>query len=164
MDRCAAEYGRNILDDSGEWYDWLWIALCGVSKCLKSREGIFTPEIQDVFMGLDDPKIEGRYLIEESLVGSKPRAVFVVIVQDLLDGRGRFCQTKLPSERLARPVFSLRPEAFEPGQDSGVQGTTRLFFLNRQKNGKARAQATHALPLGLKTRGLRRAQALFCQR
>ncbi len=42
-------------------------------------------------MRLDDLEIEGGHSIKEGLIGSKPRAVFGLIVQDLSDGRSCFC-------------------------------------------------------------------------
>ena len=54
-------------------------------------------------MSLDDSVVEGCDTIKEGLIGSKPRTVFGLVVQDLLDGRGCFCHTRSPSERLCIP-------------------------------------------------------------
>src|SRR5260370_42202070 len=45
-------------------------------------------------MCLDHIEVESRNLIEESLIGSKPRAVFGLVVQDLSDGCGCFCHIR----------------------------------------------------------------------
>jgi len=41
-------------------------------------------------MCLNYPKVESCNSIEKGLVGSKPRAMFGLMVQNLLDGRGCF--------------------------------------------------------------------------
>ena len=70
---------------------------------LKSSECVFMREIQHFLMNLDDSEVEGCDPIKEGLIGSKPRAVSGLVVQDLLDGRGCFCHTRSPSERLGIP-------------------------------------------------------------
>src|SRR5260370_40937801 len=99
MNRCSAKHRGNILSDIGEGHGWGGVLFRRVRELFKGRERLFLGEIEDVLMCLDDLKIEGSNLIEENLIGSKPRSVIVLEVQDLLDGRGGFCHGSSPSER-----------------------------------------------------------------
>jgi hypothetical protein len=47
-------------------------------------------------VSLDDFKVEGNDLVEKSLIGSKPRRVFWLVIQGLLDGRGCFGHDQTP--------------------------------------------------------------------
>jgi hypothetical protein len=47
MNSRSTKIGRNVLLDLREWHDWNGMALCGVSKLLKSGEGFTVSEIQD---------------------------------------------------------------------------------------------------------------------
>src|SRR5260370_42383241 len=51
----------------------------------------------------DHIKIEGRNLVEENLIGSKPRTLISLVVQDLSDRRGCFCHRSL---LLSLPFFA----------------------------------------------------------
>src|SRR5438445_673517 len=94
IDSGSTEIGRNILLDLAERHDWSGIAFCGVSKLLKSRESFFVGEIQYPFMSLDHLKIKGSNPIEESLIGSKPHPMILIIAQDLFNGCGCFCHMR----------------------------------------------------------------------
>src|SRR5229473_3768850 len=103
MDGCSPKQRGNILSDIFQGHGWCWILFRRVGELFKSSECICIGEIEHSLMCLDDLKIEGSHLIEEHLIGSKPRSVCVLVVQDLLDGRGCFCHTRSPSERLCIP-------------------------------------------------------------
>ena len=103
MNGCSPKHRGNILSNIFQGHGWGWILFRRVGELFKGGERIGIGEIEYVLIGLNDLKIEGSNLIEESLIGSKPRSVIALVVQDLLDGRGCFCHVRSPSERRAIP-------------------------------------------------------------
>src|SRR5437763_10593145 len=94
MNGCSPKHRGNILSDIFQGHSWCWVLFRRVGELFKGGERIFIGEIEYVLMCLNDLKIEGHNLIEENLIGSKPRSVIRLVVQDLLDGRGGFCHTR----------------------------------------------------------------------
>src|SRR6266567_8862374 len=125
MNGCSPKHRGNILSDICQGHDWCWVLFRRVGELFEGRERIFIGEIEYVLMCLDDLKIEGSNLIEEHLSGSKPRSMNVLVVQDLLDGRGCFCHVRSPSERRYIPgSFARLPapavdEKYERVQSDG---------------------------------------------
>ena len=103
MNGCSPKQRGNILSDIFQGHGWCWILSRRVGELFKGSERLFIGEIEHSLMCLDDLKIEGSHLIEEHLIGSKPRSVSRLVVQDLLDGRGCFCHTSPLSERRDSP-------------------------------------------------------------
>src|SRR5437016_74021 len=94
IDSCTSEHGWDIFLDLGKWHHGMRIALGGMSELFQSGEGVFVGKIQDFLMRSDDLKIESGYSIEKSLIGSKPRGMFGLMIQDLPDRRVCFCHIR----------------------------------------------------------------------
>src|SRR6266851_4515295 len=84
MDGSPPKHRGSILYESGEGHGWCWVLFRRMGELFKGSERLFIGEIEHSLMCLDDLKIEGHHLIEEGLIGSKPRSVSVLVVQDCL--------------------------------------------------------------------------------
>src|SRR5260370_7451775 len=109
MDGSPPKHRRSILYESSEGHDWCWVLFRRVGELFKGSERLFIGEIEHSLMCLDDLKIEGHHMIEEHLIGSNPRSVSVLSVQDRLDGRGCFSHPNpLPNRHdLPQPIVHL---------------------------------------------------------
>jgi hypothetical protein len=57
---------------------------------LQSRERVLVLEIQDLLVSGNDLEIESGNLIEKDVIGSKPRGMLWLVMQNLPDGCGCF--------------------------------------------------------------------------
>jgi hypothetical protein len=88
MESGTSEHGRDILCYLGKRHDRIGIFLGLVGKLLKGGECFLIAQLQHQLVRLDNREVEGGDLVEKGLIGSKPRAMFRRMVQDLPDGSG----------------------------------------------------------------------------
>ena len=92
MDRSPSEHGWDILCYLGKRHDRIGIFLGLVGKLLKGCECFLLAQLQHQLVRLDDGEVESGDLVEKGLVGSKPRAMFRLMVQSLPNGGGCLSQ------------------------------------------------------------------------
>src|SRR5438128_1949013 len=167
MDSSTAEHGRNVLVDIFQGHDRMRVLVRRMSKLFQSGERLFGRKIKHSRVSLDDLKVEGSDLIEESLIGSKPRSMIGLVVQDLLDGGGCFSHPSLllPSLFLRLDVaFCFGGFADEETNHTGLvikpisllQKTGHLSILGFQIHIDANLAHTdimHALSVLVKSKG-----------
>src|SRR5260370_32743087 len=101
-------------------------------------------------MSLDHFKIESSNPIEEGLIGSKPRRVFSLMIQDLPDSRGCFCHIR---EFLSlNLVYYLQRCIFKYVTLNILYNKRKLLMKVLRQLARARAREKPAYPHGLKTR------------
>src|SRR5260370_39988682 len=98
----------------------------------------------------NDIEIEGSHPIEEGGIGSKPRRVFGLMIQDLSDGRGCFCHIR---EFLSlNLIYYLQLCIFKYVTLTILSNKRKILMKALRQLARSRAREKPAYPHGLKTR------------
>src|SRR3989442_14757804 len=137
MDSGSSEHGRNVCLDLDQRHDGMWVLMRRMSKLFKSRESLFCRKIKHTRVSLDHLKVEGSNLIEEGGIGSKPRSMIGLVVQDLLDRGGGFghCSLFLPSLLLRLDVAFCFGGFADEKADRIRFGIQAIFGLKEPNHG-----------------------------